>query len=35
MGPEGVGKSVAVYFCACLAYSLGWVVVYIANCEGI
>jgi hypothetical protein len=33
-GPEGIGKSVAVYFCACLAYSLGWVVVYFANCEG-
>ena len=34
-GPEGVGKSVAVYFCACLAYSLGWTVVYFPNCEGI
>jgi DNA replication protein DnaC len=32
-GPMGVGKSCALYFISCLARSLGWAVIYMADCK--
>jgi len=32
-GPNGVGKSVAIYFLACLAYAYDWFVIYIPQSD--
>jgi hypothetical protein len=32
-GPEGIGKSVALYFVSCLARAMNWFVIYIARCD--
>ncbi len=32
-GPEGVGKSTALYFLSCIAMALHWYVIYLPRCD--